>query len=516
MMYPDNASGHQQRRERQCSDLDLPEQHDQPGRNLKRSSTMPELGQTPGLMIQPPTPLDLALGKQTGHWRAQAPQDQTQLYVGSHRSTASSNAGRSGSESFQNEDDFEGTSPGASCDFSSSPQSSHVRLRGSQSPTPSSTMSAPTSRCSSKAKGKASVDDDGQPKRPLNSFMLYRKDKWPAVPNKNHQSISRIIGEMWRNESPETKQRYDQLAKKAKEQHQALYPGYKFHPKKKKEKEGKSGVRLGAKYRQSGSVGNSGIPSASYSQEDYLRHIQPPMPYGYYPLQPDRTLYEHPGAGSMPLFPTAREARASLAQQQQHHLQQRQQQAQAPFAAPYGSAAHPYATPATSSSDEQPRWSVPTAEAALRQHRMQMQLRKQQQDEARAQANADAQAQQQAQNAAWMQALQAQLAHEAAVLEQQMHMMPSQDVSFEQTHTDLYAPLDPAEIEPFDLLSTEYGVPAFVDEFGQTHAMAGLMDLAIYDPSYDGGSAFGPAAGQWAATDMYEGISGEFSLPEAQ
>ncbi|ORY84221.1 transcription factor ste11, partial [Protomyces lactucae-debilis] len=79
---------------------------------------------------------------------------------------------------------------------------------------------------------KQSAEDD-QPKRPLNSFMLYRKDKWPTVPNKNHQSISRIIGEMWRNESRETKERYDSLAKQAKANHQALYPGYKFHPKKK-------------------------------------------------------------------------------------------------------------------------------------------------------------------------------------------------------------------------------------------------------------------------------------------
>ncbi|ODQ50433.1 high mobility group box, partial [Saitoella complicata NRRL Y-17804] len=69
--------------------------------------------------------------------------------------------------------------------------------------------------------------------RPLNAFMLYRRDKQHAVPSKNHQSISRIIGQLWRNETAATKKFYTDLAKRAKEEHEQMYPGYKFAPKKK-------------------------------------------------------------------------------------------------------------------------------------------------------------------------------------------------------------------------------------------------------------------------------------------
>ncbi|BFZ55098.1 hypothetical protein PYCC9005_002137 [Savitreella phatthalungensis] len=75
--------------------------------------------------------------------------------------------------------------------------------------------------------------DDPAVKRPLNSFMLYRKDKQHHVDSNNHQSISKIIGEMWRNETAEVKLFYDRLAQSERRKHQELYPGYKFQPKKK-------------------------------------------------------------------------------------------------------------------------------------------------------------------------------------------------------------------------------------------------------------------------------------------
>lgn len=94
-------------------------------------------------------------------------------------------------------------------------------------------------------------DDDGynsrspspgireQVKRPLNAFMLYRKDKQTEIPTSNHQSVSRIIGAMWKSESADTKAKYNALAQKEREKHRLAYPGYKYSPKKRINKDKK-------------------------------------------------------------------------------------------------------------------------------------------------------------------------------------------------------------------------------------------------------------------------------------
>jgi hypothetical protein len=78
-----------------------------------------------------------------------------------------------------------------------------------------------------------------QVKRPLNAFMLYRKDKQAEIPTSNHQSVSRIIGAMWKSESAETKAKYNALAQKERELHRLNYPGYKYSPKKRINKDKK-------------------------------------------------------------------------------------------------------------------------------------------------------------------------------------------------------------------------------------------------------------------------------------
>ncbi|RUO95491.1 high mobility group box domain-containing protein, partial [Jimgerdemannia flammicorona] len=76
--------------------------------------------------------------------------------------------------------------------------------------------------------------------RPKNCFMAYRMDKqheimkqWPGVNNKD---ISRIVGSMWKQESEEEKGRYKAIAEELKKCHAREYPGYKFSPKKKTQK----------------------------------------------------------------------------------------------------------------------------------------------------------------------------------------------------------------------------------------------------------------------------------------
>jgi hypothetical protein len=79
-------------------------------------------------------------------------------------------------------------------------------------------------------------------KRPLNSFMLYRKSQTQsamayATSSKfklNHQNISQIVGLMWQTESNSLKSEFARFAGQEKELHRALYPDYKFCPQKKK------------------------------------------------------------------------------------------------------------------------------------------------------------------------------------------------------------------------------------------------------------------------------------------
>ncbi|PVU94406.1 hypothetical protein BB561_002563 [Smittium simulii] len=74
--------------------------------------------------------------------------------------------------------------------------------------------------------------------RPPNSFILYRKDKQEDVIKTNlgvsNKEISIIIGKMWKSESPETKEKYKNLAENEKNKHKKLYPDYKYQPRKSK------------------------------------------------------------------------------------------------------------------------------------------------------------------------------------------------------------------------------------------------------------------------------------------
>lgn len=87
-------------------------------------------------------------------------------------------------------------------------------------------------------------------KRPLNSFMLYRKSQtknamaYAAYNNLklNHQNISQIISFMWRTEDKEVKEQFTVFANKEKEIHKALYPDYKFCPQKKRRRELTNGI----------------------------------------------------------------------------------------------------------------------------------------------------------------------------------------------------------------------------------------------------------------------------------
>lgn len=82
-----------------------------------------------------------------------------------------------------------------------------------------------------------------RPRRPANAWILYRSDKMkilkptePSAPRRTQADISKLIAEMWRNETEEIKRYYETLSDLAKAEHHAQYPTYRFQPAKKTEK----------------------------------------------------------------------------------------------------------------------------------------------------------------------------------------------------------------------------------------------------------------------------------------
>ena len=87
------------------------------------------------------------------------------------------------------------------------------------------------------------LDPNDKPPRPPNAWILYRSDKMkelrapPGAPKKPQSEISKTIAEMWRNESDEMRRYYEHLSEIKKAEHQAEFPGYRFQPIKREEKE---------------------------------------------------------------------------------------------------------------------------------------------------------------------------------------------------------------------------------------------------------------------------------------
>ncbi|GAA6007300.1 hypothetical protein JCM11491_003080 [Sporobolomyces phaffii] len=76
----------------------------------------------------------------------------------------------------------------------------------------------------------------GNPPRPPNAWICYRSARVRELKNTSQYtkmpqaSISKLIGELWRSESPEVKRRYEAEATAKKLEHKEKYPGYSFRP----------------------------------------------------------------------------------------------------------------------------------------------------------------------------------------------------------------------------------------------------------------------------------------------
>ncbi|KAI8982036.1 hypothetical protein BDF20DRAFT_864650 [Mycotypha africana] len=73
--------------------------------------------------------------------------------------------------------------------------------------------------------------------RPMNSFMLFRREKQREIASKcqgaNHRDMSKVISKWWRELSQVEKQPYIDEADRLQLEHKKKYPGYKFTPKRK-------------------------------------------------------------------------------------------------------------------------------------------------------------------------------------------------------------------------------------------------------------------------------------------
>ncbi|KAK6586314.1 hypothetical protein PZA11_001371 [Diplocarpon coronariae] len=76
----------------------------------------------------------------------------------------------------------------------------------------------------------------GKVKRPMNSFMLYRKAYQGRTKDwclqNNHQIVSQVCGDSWPLEPEHIKEQYSEWARVERANHQNAHPGYKFSPTK--------------------------------------------------------------------------------------------------------------------------------------------------------------------------------------------------------------------------------------------------------------------------------------------
>ncbi|KFY59195.1 hypothetical protein V496_05750 [Pseudogymnoascus sp. VKM F-4515 (FW-2607)] len=96
----------------------------------------------------------------------------------------------------------------------------------------------------------------GKVKRPMNSFMLYRKAYQNRTKNwclqNNHQVVSQVCGDSWPLEPENVRAQFNEWARIERQNHQNAHPGYKFSP-------AKAGTVKAAKRKASVSDEESGL-----------------------------------------------------------------------------------------------------------------------------------------------------------------------------------------------------------------------------------------------------------------
>ncbi|KAJ3355854.1 hypothetical protein HDU83_002502 [Entophlyctis luteolus] len=97
-------------------------------------------------------------------------------------------------------------------------------------------FSPPSAAAPQKKRSRAPYDHTP---RPSNSFMIYRREKQAEILAQyrgqkalHNNTISKVVADMWRGETPEVRQQYAAKADEEKIQHMIKYPGYKYTPRR--------------------------------------------------------------------------------------------------------------------------------------------------------------------------------------------------------------------------------------------------------------------------------------------
>lgn len=134
------------------------------------------------------------------------------------------------------------------------------------------------------------VHDDIHIKRPLNSFMVWAKERRRQMnrdnPKMRNAEISKILGEEWRQLSEDVKKPFVEEAIRLRRQHKIDHPNYRYRPRRKNRMEAANGdiTQGGDAFRQPFALYPSTRPSASgflshSLQQDYKAAMFPPR-YG--------------------------------------------------------------------------------------------------------------------------------------------------------------------------------------------------------------------------------------------
>lgn len=157
----------------------------------------------------------------------------------------------------------------------------------SPAPVVSNTTSTPSCAGLEPGAGRASGGGRGGKRdplktpRPQNAFMIYRREKHPSVvavhKGLHNKEVSRIVGQLWRNESEEVHRVYERKADFAKLEHKVKYPGYKYAPRKPAKKRPKQPRKVttcetsgGGNGPSGGSGGGSGSGSGDIVGNDFI------------------------------------------------------------------------------------------------------------------------------------------------------------------------------------------------------------------------------------------------------
>lgn len=138
-----------------------------------------------------------------------------------------------------------------------------------------------------------------RPPRPMNAWLLFRNAQVKELQSQNPEDrkaqgqLSKIIAELWKAATPETKRVYENMAKEKKEEHARQYPDYRYTPREKPAKKRRQNAIVPqaqpSNHASTSSAVNLDVPRRLSGQAPSLsprnKHAPPPgfLPYAARP-----------------------------------------------------------------------------------------------------------------------------------------------------------------------------------------------------------------------------------------